>query len=149
MRIGPNELHCNDPAFIDEIYASSGRKRNKQAHYLGVLVGLTRKTSFGTIDHDLHRLRRNAMNKFFSRTQITKLEPEMKKLTQLLCDKLLSTCAVFSSRPRLSTAANQVLTRPDLSATSIRPEKTDGIALNVITDHMCCGALFWMKKQIH
>lgn len=90
VRIGPNELHCNDPAFVDEIYASSGRKRNKQDHYLGVLVGLTRSTSFGSVDHDLHRIRRNAMNKFFSRSQITKLEPEMRKLTQLLCDKLLS-----------------------------------------------------------
>ncbi|KAJ8116515.1 hypothetical protein OPT61_g2076 [Boeremia exigua] len=89
VRIGPNELHCNDPAFTDEIYASSGRKRNKQTHNAGVIVGLMRKSSFGSIDHDLHRMRRNAINKFFSRAQITKLEPEMKKLTQTLCDKLL------------------------------------------------------------
>ncbi|KAF2036389.1 putative cytochrome P450 [Setomelanomma holmii] len=90
VRISPNELHCNDAAFVDEVYASAGRKRDKQAHYLGVLAGPTTNSAFGTIDHDLHRVRRNAMNKFFSRAQITRLEPEMLKLTKLLCDKLLS-----------------------------------------------------------
>lgn len=75
---------------MDEIYASAGRKRDKQDHYLRVLVGHTINSSFGTIDHDLHRIRRGAMNRFFSRAQITKLEPEMAKLTQSLCDKLLS-----------------------------------------------------------
>jgi hypothetical protein len=38
MRTGPNELHCNDPSFIDEVYASSGRKRDKQAHCLAMLI---------------------------------------------------------------------------------------------------------------
>jgi cytochrome P450 len=90
VRIGPNELHCNDPSFIDEIYASSGRKRDKQAHYLSALVGPARQTSFGAIEHDLHRIRRNALNKFFSRAQITRLEPEMRRLAHRLCDKLLS-----------------------------------------------------------
>ncbi|KAH9909477.1 cytochrome P450 [Xylariomycetidae sp. FL2044] len=89
VRISPDEIHCNDAAFADEIYAGSGRKRNKQAHNVNVLAGPTINTAFGTIDHDLHRIRRNAMNKFFSRAQISKLEPEMHQLTQLLCDKLL------------------------------------------------------------
>lgn len=96
MRISPDELHCNDAAFVDEIYASAGRKRNKQAHNLGVLAGPTTVSAFGTIEHDLHRVRRNAMNKFFSRAQINRLEPEMLKLTQRLCDKLLSMCVPFS-----------------------------------------------------
>jgi cytochrome P450 len=90
VRISPDELHCNDAAFVDEIYAAAGRKRNKQAHNLGVLAGPTTQSAFGTLDHDLHRVRRNAMNRFFSRAQITRLEPEMLKLTQRLCDKLLS-----------------------------------------------------------
>lgn len=90
VRIGPNELHCNDPGFIDEIYTSAGRKRNKQAHYLGILTGPSRNTAFSAVEHDLHRVRRSALNKFFSRAQITKLEPEIKKLTGQLCDKLLS-----------------------------------------------------------
>lgn len=32
VRINPNEIHCNDINFSDEIYAVGGRKRNKPAH---------------------------------------------------------------------------------------------------------------------
>lgn len=32
VRINPDEIHCNDPDFIDEIYAVGGRKRNKPLH---------------------------------------------------------------------------------------------------------------------
>jgi len=113
VRIGPNELHCNDPAFVDETYASSGRKSNKQAHYLGVLVGLTRNTSLDSVDHDLHRICRDAINKFFSRSQITKLEPEMRRITQSLCDKSLSECT--------SRASDQTLLRLALHCSSSLP----------------------------
>jgi len=89
VRIGPNELHCNDVAFVDEIYAGGNRNRDKQAHYLGTVAGPVRNAAVATIDHDLHRVRRSAMNKFFSRQQIIGLEPEMLKLTQRLCDKFL------------------------------------------------------------
>jgi hypothetical protein len=67
MRVGPEELHCNDAAFVDEIYAAGGRERNKQAHNLGVLAGPTTKSAFSIIDYDLYRVRCNAMNKFFTR----------------------------------------------------------------------------------
>lgn len=34
MRINPNEMHCNDMAFADDIYAAGGRKRNKPIHQI-------------------------------------------------------------------------------------------------------------------
>lgn len=46
-------------------------------------------SGFSTIDHDLHRLRRAALAKFFSRAQIWRLETEIQALVQRLCDKLL------------------------------------------------------------
>lgn len=32
VRISPNEVHCNDIQFADEIYALGGRKRDKPLH---------------------------------------------------------------------------------------------------------------------
>lgn len=32
VRINPDEIHCSDFNFIDEIYAAGGRKRNKSDH---------------------------------------------------------------------------------------------------------------------
>lgn len=29
IRINPHEIHCNDPEFIDDIYAGSSRKTDK------------------------------------------------------------------------------------------------------------------------
>lgn len=89
MRISPFELHCNDPAFIDEIYATGNRKRNKSAHTVRSLVWPLNETAFGTIDHEHHRRRRAPMGRHFSRQQMLRLEPEVHSQLQYLCDKLL------------------------------------------------------------
>lgn len=44
---------------------------------------------FATVGHDLHRRRRGAMGKFFSRGQVLRLEPKIERMVQRLCDKLL------------------------------------------------------------
>lgn len=89
VRINPEELHFNDIAFVDEIYAVGGRKRNKQAHYLNLLAGPIASSTFAAIDHDHHRIRRSALNKFFSRAQISKLESGIRERADQLCDKLI------------------------------------------------------------
>ncbi|KAK8875095.1 trichodiene oxygenase [Apiospora arundinis] len=87
VRINPSEVHCADYNFIDEIYAVGGRKRNKPIHEnRGSTIEYA---GFATSDHDLHRMRRGALSKFFSRAQIGRLEPEIRVLVQRLCDKLL------------------------------------------------------------
>ncbi|GKT41142.1 cytochrome P450 monooxygenase sdnE [Colletotrichum spaethianum] len=90
VRINPDELHCSDPNFTDEIYAINGRKRDKHAFQLKNLPAAQALGIAGTVDHDLHRRRRGAMNKFFSRNQMFKLEPKVHALAQRLCDKLLA-----------------------------------------------------------
>uniref|UniRef100_L7IX09 Trichodiene oxygenase n=1 Tax=Pyricularia oryzae (strain P131) TaxID=1143193 RepID=L7IX09_PYRO1 len=87
VRINPNEVHCNDVNFSDEIYAVGGRKRDKSIHQInGAVFG---RSGFGTIDHDVHRMRRAPLGKFFSRNNIAKLESEIHNLVQKLCDKFL------------------------------------------------------------
>ncbi|KAI1861411.1 uncharacterized protein JN550_010791 [Neoarthrinium moseri] len=89
VRINPEELHCNDPDFTEEIYPTTGRVRDKQQHYLNTVAGPLSQSSFATIDHETHRIRRSAVNRFFSRAQMLKLESEVHEFAQLLCDKLL------------------------------------------------------------
>ncbi|KAI1416450.1 putative cytochrome P450 [Hypoxylon sp. FL1857] len=82
IRISPNELHCNDPAFIDTLYAGGSARRDKYAYYA------TQFGAFGTVDHHLHRLRRGAINRFFSKTSVSKLEPMIHDKIDLLCQQL-------------------------------------------------------------
>ncbi|KAF1941458.1 cytochrome P450 [Clathrospora elynae] len=87
VRINPHEVHCNDISFSNEIYAVGGRKRDKPVHQInGSALG---QSGFGTVDHDLHRLRRIPLAKFFSRAMISRIEPEIHVLVNKLCDKLL------------------------------------------------------------
>ncbi|KAI9157876.1 Cytochrome P450 monooxygenase sdnE [Paramyrothecium foliicola] len=89
VRINPNETHCADMAFSDEIYALGGRKRDKPLHQVnGSAIGTT--NGFGTPDHDIHRSRRGPLARFFSRGMISRLEGEIHELVQKLCTRLLS-----------------------------------------------------------
>ncbi|KAJ9421176.1 cytochrome P450 [Fusarium oxysporum] len=89
VRINPNELHCADMSFSDEIYAVGGRKRDKPFHQVNGSAAGT-GNAFGTPDHDLHRARRAPVAKFFSRAMIARLEQEVHDLAQTLCNKLLA-----------------------------------------------------------
>jgi cytochrome P450 len=89
VRINPEELHFNDVKFIDEIYSAGGRKRNKQEHFLNFVAGPITSSMFATVEHDRHRVRRSAINKFFSRSQISKLESGIKELVDQLCEKMI------------------------------------------------------------
>ncbi|KAK5994061.1 Cytochrome P450 monooxygenase sdnE [Cladobotryum mycophilum] len=74
VRISPHELHCNDRHFIDEIYTSGSRRRDKPLHQVRG-SGVAEHATFSTVHHEMHRLRRGAMSKFFSKAQVTRLEP--------------------------------------------------------------------------
>ncbi|OTA89496.1 hypothetical protein M434DRAFT_79252 [Hypoxylon sp. CO27-5] len=84
IRISPNELHCNDPSFIDTLYAGGSVRRDKYAYYASQFG----QSVFGTVHHNLHRLRRSAINRFFSRASVSKLEPMIHDKVDLLCKQL-------------------------------------------------------------
>ncbi|KAK3387782.1 cytochrome P450 monooxygenase-like protein [Podospora didyma] len=90
VRINPDELHCSDPYFTDEIYAGAGRIRDKWQHQLNIgSTGPMSVTAFSTVPHELARLRKAAMARFFSRKQMLKLESEVLDFAQLTTDKML------------------------------------------------------------
>ncbi|OTA87481.1 hypothetical protein M434DRAFT_375491 [Hypoxylon sp. CO27-5] len=88
IRINPGEIHCNDHHFIDEIYAVGNRKRDKPIHQV-LGSGVAEQATFSTANHDVHRMRRNTLSKFFSRARVSRLEPTVRDLAERLCDKVL------------------------------------------------------------
>ncbi|KAH7009077.1 cytochrome P450 [Microdochium trichocladiopsis] len=91
VRINPDELHCNDPLFTDEIYAGPGRIRDKWYHQLNTGgAGPVSATAFSTVLHEVHKMKKAPYARFFSRQQIAKLEGEVLDAAQLVTNKMLS-----------------------------------------------------------
>jgi cytochrome P450 len=50
----------------------------------------TTTAAVGTVDHDLHRLRRAALNPYFSKASVSRLESTIQSNVDLLCARLRS-----------------------------------------------------------
>ncbi|KAI0179038.1 cytochrome P450 [Hypoxylon sp. FL1284] len=86
VRINPHEVHFNDPEFIDPLFPGPARKTDKH-FFTGRRTG-TQNSIVATVDHDLHRKRRNTINAFFSSASIRRLEPIMKDSMEKLLSRL-------------------------------------------------------------
>ncbi|KAL9003590.1 MAG: hypothetical protein Q9188_003556 [Gyalolechia gomerana] len=77
LRVSPREIHVADLSFLPQIYpptstttsSNSSHKRNKDIQQTrGLDVGMS---TSGSIPHDLHRLRRDALTPFFGRENVS------------------------------------------------------------------------------
>ncbi|KAF3768154.1 cytochrome P450 [Cryphonectria parasitica EP155] len=98
IRMGPDDISISDPDFVDTIYAPGpGHKRDKNVRQIKAL-GINSSVG-GSIAHDLHRKRREALNSFFSHQRIGRLNPE-------LADKISQIETVFSRAKESSEVLN-------------------------------------------
>ncbi|KAG6366820.1 hypothetical protein INS49_001001 [Diaporthe citri] len=75
VRINPIHIHIHDPDYFDDIYAGGRRKRDRDTWYMHATESGTMGDSLlQTMSHDQHRVRRAALNPFFSKRAIQALE---------------------------------------------------------------------------
>lgn len=87
MRIAPDEVHINDPVYLDiQFTSSTSPKQNKYAPHQNQF-GWPQSTS-NTIDSSLHKMRRGALAGFFSRKSILVLEPMIREKIEKTCSRL-------------------------------------------------------------
>jgi hypothetical protein len=86
VRINPFELHIRDQEYYDALYAGSSQKRDKWA-WSAKMFGNS-ASIFGTLPHDHHRIRRQALNPYFSKRSVAKLEPMIRRVVENLCRRL-------------------------------------------------------------
>lgn len=81
IRVNPYYLHIDDPDYYDEIYASGGRKRDRDTWLMpGMNTDAPMAGSmFMAPKHEVHRQRRGAVGQFFSMKSIRALEPLVKE----------------------------------------------------------------------
>jgi cytochrome P450 len=83
LRINPYELHIETPSYYDVLYAGGGKRRDKWAWFTNQF-GIPEST-FATASHETHRMRRAALNPFFSTASVRRLQPMIEeRLDRLL-----------------------------------------------------------------
>ncbi|KAF7509483.1 hypothetical protein GJ744_008046 [Endocarpon pusillum] len=87
VRIRPNEVHINDPAYGETHFSSSPTLQlNKYAPHQNQF-GMPQST-FNTVDAELHKLRRGVVAPFFSRRSILALETMLQEKVERVCIRL-------------------------------------------------------------
>ncbi|KAM5433665.1 hypothetical protein McanMca71_003350 [Microsporum canis] len=84
VRISPREVHIDDPAFWDVLYTSN--RLDKDAWYYRPFED--NYATVGTVSWRLHRVRRGSMAKFFSKANISALEPQVMAVVRRLCGRI-------------------------------------------------------------
>jgi len=107
VRVNPYELHFETPEFDEEIYSGGNRKRDKW-YYQARRLGLT-NALIGTMDHDIHKMRRTSLNAYFSKTKVRQLQPVIDEKIHILLERLKKerdTGVVLNMRHAFTAYAN-------------------------------------------
>ena len=88
IRINPEEIHVKDSKWFDVLYTGPGHTRNKweRSNRANGSPGSIASTT----QHDLHRIRRGALNSFFSKKAVIELEDITKSKVDELCSRLMT-----------------------------------------------------------
>ncbi|SLM35246.1 cytochrome p450 [Lasallia pustulata] len=81
----PKVLHFNDPDYYDEIFNITNGKTEKP--YKAANTFGPYPAAIGTVDHDLHRVRRGALNPFFSKRSVVEILPFVQNIIEKLCHR--------------------------------------------------------------
>lgn len=100
VRITPDELHVKDSDYWDELYSRNARY-DKYEWMSGRFGNST--STFTTSKHDLHALRRGALNPFFSKRNIGEFQSVIREKVELLC-KNIAKCKSNGKEFRLNIA---------------------------------------------
>ncbi|TVY83002.1 Cyrochrome P450 monooxygenase, partial [Lachnellula suecica] len=109
VRLNPDDLHVMDPDFFDEVFNITNGKADKPYRVANVfgpypavcttyILRTTKEAdknsnkAIGTKDHDVHRMRRGALNPFFSKRFVSELEPFVQAIIDKMCNRLDDAC---------------------------------------------------------
>lgn len=85
IRINPYEIHVYTPEFYEELYSNKGKRRHKW--YWATKAFAADESTFATVLHEPHRIRRAALNAFFSKGQVRQLQPMIQSTVNKLLER--------------------------------------------------------------
>lgn len=88
VRVMPDAVHVNDPAFVDQLYPGQAADKRRDRAWTVSNKFLDENSVIATRDHDLHRKRRAVLSPFFSRQNVRLLVPTINKVLYHFLDRL-------------------------------------------------------------
>ncbi|KAL9614969.1 MAG: hypothetical protein Q9167_000611 [Letrouitia subvulpina] len=86
IRINPYEVHINDPDFYDEVYVGANKRKTNLWWWSVPMFG-TPNSILATVEHDVHRRRRNAYTNYFSKQSVKRYSSVIQAAVDKLCSK--------------------------------------------------------------
>ncbi|PGH02755.1 hypothetical protein GX51_04489 [Blastomyces parvus] len=84
VRVAPDELHIKDSRFFEQVYGQDPKlDKPGWANKFGM-----KDVTFTTPEHGLHRERRAALSRIFSRRTVLNFEPIIRQHAELLCERI-------------------------------------------------------------
>ncbi|KAK4452860.1 cytochrome P450 CYP542B3 [Podospora aff. communis PSN243] len=96
IRINPEEIHIYDPDFFPQLYGA-GLRRDRWRFYTKQFAA--DGGGIGTVEHDLHKIRRAALNPFFSKQSVRSLQPVIEERVNALLSRLHSDGKAAEKKP--------------------------------------------------
>ncbi|KAK9779213.1 putative Cytochrome P450 [Seiridium cardinale] len=109
VRSSPYELHIHDPAFFEQLYRQDERW-DKYAWAYDAFAG-PGATVF-TVEHDLHKARRQPLNSYFAKAKVAKRQDLIKRNVIKLCGRL----SEFAAAPTTGAASDKTTKTVNLGA---------------------------------
>ena len=128
IRINPHEVHISDPDFYDTLYAGPAKKRDKWSWFTDSF-GIPDST-FSAVKHDVHRVRRAALDPYFSKAKVRSLQPQIEDVVA----KLLARFAEFRKTGEPMTVSLAFAAVTNGMETTLKYEEVDALLMLVEQD---------------
>ena len=115
VRITPREVHVKDVGFLNTIYLPSNHYQREKDWIQTRGLDVAMSTS-GTISHELHRRRREALNPFFRKKNVMVLESLINSKVLQFCDHLDSSNGPVNLYDLYYALAREYVYEPQLQA---------------------------------
>lgn len=89
VRVTPNEVHILDSYYFDELYIRGGTVRRHKAPRMSGRFGFAKET-FSAWHHDQHKMRRSAINPFFSTRRVLNFQTIIRQKATEFAQALLT-----------------------------------------------------------
>ncbi|ETS86904.1 hypothetical protein PFICI_00732 [Pestalotiopsis fici W106-1] len=143
IRISPHELHINDPSYFEKLYRHDGRWDKYSWSYDGFVAP---GSTLCTAPHDLHKVRRLALNNFFSKAKVIARQDIIQRNVAKLCDRITELNGnTFDLGAAISAVARDIACQYIINKTYGALDKDD---FNVATTQILQqGGVMWRTNK--